>query len=294
MVEPGMALSFGGFGPTMTPLAFTRELIRQRIGDLTIIGLAEAWVADFLAGAGLLRSAQFSNFMFEGFGRCRNFCRAVETGAITVEDYSHFSQVSRFIAAGIGLPSMPVRTNLGSDIEHVSTLGDSKFKEMSDPFTGERLLFVPAVQPDICIVHAHRADPEANLQLLGAKACIEEQVKAARTVIATVEELVSTEYIRNNAETTLVPGFLVDVVVEVPWGAYPTGMYRLYDWDTEHLSHYVAASATVASFAEYLKKWVYAVPDHWAFLERVGLRRLMDLRADPYFGYRQPEPRESR
>ncbi len=111
-----MSISFGGFAHSLTPMAFVRELIRCGTDQLELIGIAEAWAADMLAGAGALRRLVFSNFMFEGFGLCRNFSRAIETGAVEFEDYSHFALASRFAAAGQGLPFATVRSLLGSDL----------------------------------------------------------------------------------------------------------------------------------------------------------------------------------
>src|SRR5690606_5530764 len=116
LVEPGMSISFSGFAHSLTPMAFVRELIRQGTGDLRLVGIAEAWAADMLAGAGLLRQIVLSNFMFEGFGLCRNFSRAIESGAVEFEDYSHFALASRFAAAGEGLPFTAVRSLAGSDL----------------------------------------------------------------------------------------------------------------------------------------------------------------------------------
>src|SRR4029079_1893596 len=108
-------VSFGGFAHSLTPMAVVRELVRRQVGGLELVGIAEAWAADMLAGAGALRRMVFSNFMFEGFGLCRNFSRAIESGAVEFEDYSHFALASRFSAAAQGLPFATVRSLLGSD-----------------------------------------------------------------------------------------------------------------------------------------------------------------------------------
>lgn len=284
IVEPGMSVSFSGFAHSLTPMAFVRELTRRRMHDLTLIGIAEAWAADMLAGAGALRRIVFSNFMFEGFGLCRNFSRAIESGTVEFEDYSHFALASRLAAAGQGLPFATVRSLVGSDllaedggrqrVEHV---------ELDAPFGGDRVVLLPAASPDVVVIHGHRGDSYGNVQIVGATSVVEEQARAGKTVLATVEKLVPPEEIRATPAQTIVPGLLVSKIAEVPYGAHPTGMYRLYDADYAHIREYVAASRDPARFAAYLAE--VTLGDHRAYLARLGVRRLLDLRADPHFGY---------
>jgi acyl CoA:acetate/3-ketoacid CoA transferase alpha subunit len=284
LVRPGMSVSFGGFAHSMTPMAFVRELIRRGTGELELIGIAEAWAADMLAGAGALRRIVFSNFMFEGFGLCRNFSRAIETGAVEFEDYSHFALASRFSAAGLGLPFTAVRSLLGSDLTGTDDgVQRIRHEDFQSPFGEERVVLLPAASPDIVVIHGHRGDAQGNVQVLGATAVIEEQARAGKLVLATVEQLVDTEAIRATPSQTVVPGLLVAHIAEVPYGAHPTGMFRLYDADYDHIRTYVEASRDPAAFAAYLADVTDG--DHGAYLNRLGVRRLLDLRVDPHFGY---------
>lgn len=285
-IPHGAHLTFSGFAHSLAPLAVVREIIRQGIGDLEVSAMGEAWAVDLLCGAGLVRRVRMSNFMFEGFGRCRNFSRAVESGVLEVEDYSHFGITSRFMAQALGVPFLPVRVMRGSDIDrrrHVD--GADKMAEVDCPFTGERIGAVKALAPDIAIIHVSRADSEGNLQLFGATSVIEEQARAARRIIATAEEIVPTDVIRRSPEATIIPGMMVEAVVEAPFGAHPAGMYRYYDADNEHIAHYIDCSRDPKTFREYLDTYVHQVEDHLAYLDRIGVRRLMTLRADPYWGY---------
>ena len=283
-VQPGMSVSFGGFAHSLTPMAVVREIVRRKVDDLTLIGIAEAWAADMLAGAGALRRLVFSNFMFEGFGLCRNFSRAIESGAVESEDYSHFALASRFSAAGLGLPFATVRSLLGSDLLRDPDGGARMlFREFQSPFGNGSVVLLPAASPDVVFVHGHRGDSHGNVQVEGATSVIEEQARAGKTVVATVEEIVDSSKLRTTPHHTVVPGMLVSRIAEVPYGAHPTGMYRLYDADYEHIRDYVEASRDPDRFAAYLAQ--VTAGDHRAYLDRIGVKRLLDLRCDPYFGY---------
>ena len=283
-IPDGANLTFGGFAAYFTPLALVRELIRQGKRELEMTSVAECWVADYLAGAGRVRRVRFSNFMFEGLGRCQNFARAVEQGEIEVEDYSHFAITSRLVAAGLGLPFMPIKSMAGTDLMGRRGFELDKARPLTCPFTGESVLLVPASRPDVAVLHVARADRDGNSQLFGYTSVEEEQARAARRVVVTTEEVVDEAVIRAQPELTVLPGFLVDAVVEVPFGAHPTGMYRYYDPDFEFMRDYYAASRDPLAFRAHLEEWVLGPPDHWAYLGKVGLRRLLALRSDPGLG----------
>lgn len=293
LIQDGSSITFSGFGHTLTPMAFVREMIRQNKKKLHLIGIGEAWAVDMLAGAGLLSKVWLSNFMFEGYGRCRNFSRAVERGDIQVEDCSHFGQISRLHAGGIGLPFTVVRSILGTDIEFVKTDPDyRKSVRIQCPFTNETLLALPALQPDVAVIHAARADVHGNVQLYGHSTSIDEQVRASKKVIVTVEEIVSREEISHMPELTIIPGFLVDHVVKVPMGAHPTGVYRYYSEDKEHIDVYMGASRSPETFRDYLERYVFSVRDHFEYLKKFPLKHLFGLAADPYLGYKMPKEQQ--
>jgi len=284
-VPDGAHLTISGFAHSLAPLALVRELIRQGKGTFELTSMGDCWAVDMLAGAGRVKRARFSNYMFEGFGRCPNFSRAVETGAMAVDDYSHFGVASRWMAAALGLPSLPVRVMLGTDLVRQKPLDREDIAESACPLTGERLLFVRASRPDFALLHASRGDAQGNIQLFGTTSTIEEQARAARRVIVSVEEIVPEDAIREHPEFTLIPGFLVEAVVHAPYGAHPTGMFRYYDFDRQHVGRYMAAGKSPDTFQTYLQEFILGVPDHPSYLARIGIRRLMELRADPWRGY---------
>jgi len=286
-VANGASLTAGGFAHSHQPLAFTRELIRQGRSRLTLMSVAECWVAEFLSAAGMLEKVYFSNFMFEGYGRCQRFSKAVEAGTIAVEDHSHFGMVSRLMAAGLGLPFMPMKAMAGTDILAVSGFEPIEHKalRLESPFGNGVVTAVSPLKPDVAIIHAARADQLGNVQLFGTTSVIEEQARAAGLVIVTVEEIVDTDVIRRQPEMTLLPAFMVDMLVHVPYGAYPTGVYGYYDHDAAHLADYYAASRSDADTAAWIDRWVHGLPDHFDYLDAVSISRLLSLRVDPALGY---------
>jgi acyl CoA:acetate/3-ketoacid CoA transferase len=157
---------------------------------------------------------------------------------------------------------------------------------MDCPFTGEPLILLKAMQPDVAVVQVQMADEEGNARLLGPRWDNNEAVKAARQVIVIAEQVVPTELIRRQPELTIVPGFRVAAVVPLAYGAHPTSMYGCYDYDAQHLQRYVKSSRTQTEFQEYLAEYVLEPGSHFAYLEKVGgLEKLTRLRADPVLGY---------
>lgn len=286
-IQNGWNLTFGGFAHSLAPMALIREILRAGKRDLDLIGVAECWAADLLAGGGALRRVRFSNFMFEGLGRCRNFCRGVEEGDILVEDHSHLGTSSRLAAAGLGLPFLPVRSMMGSDILNVSGFErpEEKWATIADPFGGPPVTVISAVSPDATILHAQRADRMGNIQVLGTTAVMEEQARASQRVIVSVEEIVDGAELRLTSGATLLPSFMVDAVVELPFGAHPTGTYGYYEHDQAHMAGYYEASRGQESFDTYLEQWIFGPKDYWAYLDKIGIARLLELRVDPKLGY---------
>jgi glutaconate CoA-transferase subunit A len=283
----GMSVTAGGFAHSHQPMALARALIRRGTRRLTMMSVAECWVAEFLAAAGVLERAYFSNFMFEGFGRCRRFSEGVEAGHIEVEDHSHYGMVCRLQASALGLPFVPMRAMAGTDILAVAGFEDrdDKSRFIASPFGNGSVTAVSPLKPDVAIIHAARADAHGNIQLFGPTSVVEEQARAASHVVVSVEEIVETGVIRRSPELTILPGLLVDAVVHVPYGAHPTGVFGYYQHDMAHLTDYYEASRTEAGTEAYLGRWVHGMHAHETYLDALGVERLMKLRVDPALGY---------
>ena len=285
LINDGDNLTISGFAHSLAPIALVREIIRQGRKNLDLTSMGECWAADLLSGAGCLSKVRLSNYMFEGFGRCMNFSRAVQQGDLEVEDYSHFGITSRLFASALGISYLPTKVMAGTDIVKKVTFDKDKSLVADCPFTGEQHLLVKAIQPDVAVIHASRADEEGNTQLFGMTSIIDEQARASKTVIVSVEEIVPTNVIAEKPELTLLPSFVVDAVVEIPYGAHPAGMFRYYNYDHNHIQNYWDQSRQEKSFQEYLEQYVLKPQNHWQYLEMIGIRKLMELRADPYLGY---------
>lgn len=280
-VPEGASLSFSGFGHFGHPLAFVHELLRAGTGDFTLHAIAECWPAELLTAAGRVRHINLSNLMFEGLGRVRAICRAVENGEITTDDHSHLGLSLRLLAGGWGVPFLPIRTMAGSDLENIQTGPAPKFTRIRSPFSEESIGVVSALRPDVAVIHVTEADEQGNGILYGQISVLDAQVRAARHVILTTERLVSSDEIVRNNQLVSVPGILVDQVVHTPFGAYPGGMYGLYDEDLELMGEYYEASRDVDTTAEHLDSWVFGMADHDAYLDRIGSRRLSEATVDP-------------
>jgi len=146
-------------------------------------------------------------------------------------------------------------------------------------------VLVQSIQPDVAVIHASRADREGNTQIFGTTSIVDEQARASKKVVVSVEELVEPSEIVRRPELTILPGFIVDAVVEIPYGAHPAGMYRYYNYDHEHIQYYWNQSRQQETFQQYLEDYVFGPKNHWQYLEKIGIRKLMALRADPYLGY---------
>jgi len=241
---------------------------------------------------------------YGGSGRfaptCIRFKKAVQEGTIAVEDYSNFQMTLRFLAGALGVPFLPTRSGMGSDIlarwgfsqEARSSnpkLPDKKAVVMDNPFGDwtetTKVVLVPAIQPDVTILHAQKAATDGTVRINGLPFADVEQAKAAEHVIVTCEELVGPDDLRDNADLNTLPPFCVDAVCHVPFGAYPTACYGYYDYDPVYLKEYAQLARSDEQYQGYLEKNILNVQDHAHFLELSGLECLAKIKADPRTGY---------
>ena len=260
-VRPGAVLGMGGQNIGRCPMALTHEIIRQRIDNLTVVGCNLSIGMDQLVGAGLVRRCVGGSGNLERFGTTFCWRRGIEEGTLEVEDYSHLAMVTRFLAGEMGLPFMPTRSLLGSDLLPPPGGEEAPGKAwvIDNPWApGEPVVLVPALQPDVSIVHVQRADRMGNLVIEGFATHEPEMIRASRHVIASCEELLSTDEIRARPEQTTVPFLHVSAVVVQPFGAYPTSTYRYYDYDAAQVTAYQAAArAGGGPLREYLQARVW-------------------------------------
>jgi len=297
----GAHISIGGFTCNRNPMAAVYEIIRLRRKNLHLYAHSNGQGVDELVGAGCVSRIEIA---YAGTGRfaptCIRFRKAVESGTILFEDYSNYQMTLRFMAGAMGVPFLPTRSSLGTDI--ISRWGfskdlrrtdprlpDQKLVVMENPFGGwadtGRVALVPAIRPDVTILHVQRASPDGTARIEGLTFADVEQAKAARHVVLTCEELVRSDALRSHPEHNQIPGIIVDAVVPVRYGAYPTACYRWYDYDPAFLSEYRTAAMDDRSFSAYLEQWVYGKKNHAARIAEVGSERLAAIQADPRTGY---------
>jgi glutaconate CoA-transferase subunit A len=260
-------VAIGGGLSCREPMAALRELIRQDIKGLKLVGSAHGIDVDLLCGAGVVAASSESYVGFEqDFGMAPNYRRGCEAGLVKVEDNCCYTLVQQLRAAISGLPFMPIRSVQGTDFMRLHP----EFKTMICPFTGEQLLLVPALKPDVAILHVHYADQHGNLHIEGPPVADVLFAKASTKVIATVEEIIPNQELAKKGVT--IPYFYVTAICEVPYGAHPTSCYPRYTYDREHTAHYYqTAKQSTDSFREnYLKPFVYDCKDHDSYINAIG------------------------
>jgi len=262
-VRDGDTVVIEGFTHLIS-FAAGHEIIRQRRRDLTLCRLTPDLIYDQMLAAGCARKLVFSWAGNPGVGSLHAFRRAVEgkEPALEIEEYSHFGMVARFAAGAAGLPFWPLRDYVGTDLPRANP----RIKTVACPYTGEALATVPALNPDVTIVHAQRADAHGNAQIWGLLGVQKEAAFASRRVIVVVEELVEERVIRADPNRTVIPAMIVDAVVVEPWGAHPSYAQGYYDRDNDFYLACEAISADPGKLGHYLDEFVHGVPDRASYL----------------------------
>ena len=273
-IKDGDHLAFGGCLFSRTPLALIRALLRRRPRGLGISRNLMCYEGEWCMVAGAVDKV-VTSWMGIGlpWGLSKIVREYVESGRVPVEEWSHLGIGLRYRAAAMGVPFLPGLTMLGSSLVDV---GGSKIIDC--PYTGEKLLAVPALFPDVALLHVHRADRFGNCQIDGYAHMDADISRAAATVLVTAEEIVSEEEIRRTPDRTIIPGFIVDALVHVPHGAYPHECYGLYDAEPGHFGAYVESINARGSAAvqEYLDRYVYDPATHAEYLALFGTTALAE------------------
>jgi glutaconate CoA-transferase, subunit A len=255
------------------------EIIRQGRKDLTLCRLTPDLIYDQMIAAGCARKLVFSWAGNPGAGSLGAFRRAVEKGEppLEIEEYSHFGMVARMSAGAASLPFWVMRNYMGTDLP----VSNPRIRTVTCPYTGEELATVPALNPDVTIVHAQRADEQGNTQVWGLLGVQKEAAFASRRVIVVVEELVDESVIRSDPNRTIIPGMIVDAVVVEPWGAHPSYAQGYYDRDNDFYVAWEAITREPARLQAYLDEFVHGVKDRAEYLRKQP--ELARLKAKPHF-----------
>jgi len=269
-VADGSSVALGGFAITRCVVAAVHELVRAGKRDLRVIQTTGGLDTDLLAGGGCLSRLVSSGGSLDRFGPLHAVNRRLLAGEIQVDEYSNLAIALRLHAGALGLPFVPTRSMLGSELLDQLLEQEDAVRLERDPFSGKPVVALAPINPDVAIVHVDRADEAGNAVVGGPTWGLREAACAARETVLLAEEVVPVGSLDPDAIT--IPGPFVSAVAHVRWAAYPTAAVGLYDYDRQHLEMYVAAAVEGGdAYARYLDEYVYGVDSHEQFLERAGV-----------------------
>lgn len=272
----GDYLGTGGFGANRTPIAACHEIVRQGRTQMGFAGHTATHDMQILSAGEVynrLDAAYVVGLEARGLSTCSR--KYLESGKVKVTEWTNYALTVRLKAAAMGVPYLPARNIMGTDTFKYGAgiLSDC-------PFTGKRLVLLPALPVDIGIIHVHEADIYGNCRFKGIAASDLDLAAASKRLIITTEKLIHNDTIRADPSATRIPYYMVDAVCEVPYGAYPGTMPGEYFSDEDHLKEWMTVEKDAAAFADFLKRNIYDCPDHEAYLNRNGgLKQIMKLRS---------------
>src|SRR4051812_12180886 len=290
LVPDGASVAIGCQMEQMIPFAAGHEIMRQKKRGLTLIGPISDVLFDQMIGAGCATTviaAWVGNVMMGSAYNFRRACEVENPGAaagsepgekLRVFNMSNFTVALALQAGAMGVPFLPTRTARGSDLAK----GNHFFYEIMSPFADERgnremLYAVRALVPDVAVVHVQRADAEGNAHCWGNFGVMIEGVRAAKRVIVVAEEIVASEVIASDPNRTVIPGFLVNAVVECPYGAHPSPVQGYYNRDNAFFREYHEETKTKEASNAWLDSWVYNVSDRARYLDQLEPDRVEGL-----------------
>ena len=275
LVNDGDSVAIGGCTASRTPMALIWALIRARKSDLSISRSITSTEGDLLFASGVSRhilTSWFSQGIVWGISKVMR--AYTESHRARFEEWSHMSIGLRYRAGAMGIPFIPMRAMLGSDVAGQL----DNIKEIDCPFTGEKVLLIPALNPNVALIHVPRCDAFGNAQIDGLQFMDIDMAMAANRVILTTERIISNDQIRRAPDQTKIPFIAVDAVVEVPYGSAPHECYGIYEPMFEHMDAYAALTAKdpEAGVTEYLERHYYG-PNCWSdYLDLLGIGELLD------------------
>ncbi|MBI1854731.1 MAG: CoA transferase subunit A [Chloroflexi bacterium] len=264
-VNDGDTVYAAGF-THLIPFAAGHEIMRLKKRDLVLARATPDLIYDQMAAAGCARKVIFSYMGNPGVGSLRIIRSAIEQGKLEWEEYSHFGMITRLQAGASGLPFLPMNQTAVSDLEKVNP----NIKRIADPFGGKDVIVVPALNPDVAIVHVQRADANGNSHLWGIIGEQKEAAFAAKKVIVTAEEIVDESVIRSDPNRTLIPSVVVDAVCEVPHACHPSYAQGYYDRDNEFYLEWDKVSESREAVKGWLDEWVYGIKDRAEYWQKLG------------------------
>ncbi|MBN1452551.1 MAG: CoA transferase subunit A [Anaerolineales bacterium] len=264
-IQDGDTVYAAGF-THLIPFAAGHEIIRQHKRDLVLARATPDLIYDQMVAAGCARKVIWSYMGNPGVGSLRLVRGAVERGELEWEEYSHFGMITRLQAGASGLPFLPMNQVGVQDLEKANPF----IKRIPDPYGGKDVIVVPALNPDVAIVHVQRADVNGNAHLWGIIGEQKEAAFAAKKVILTTEEIVDEAVIRSDPNRTMIPGIIVHAVCHVPYACHPSYAQGYYDRDNEFYLKWDEISSSEETVKVWLDEWVYGVKDCSEYWQKLG------------------------
>lgn len=273
-----------------TCAALVFEVIRQRRQGLTLYSQSGVFDVEVLVAGGCV-DRLVTTYVYRAGGKEGGSAveRALKDGTLEMEDYTNFQYNARLLAGMHGFSFMPVLEGaMVTDLfKKRAFLGEDKYRVIACPYTGKQILTVPAANPDVCIVHVQRADRFGNAQYWGALGSVAAASLASKRIIVSCEEIVEHDIIQSSPHLTVIPGYRVDAVVEIPWGAHPTEVLGYYNLDRTMYAMFFMADMTGDGLKKWMDEWVYGCNNRHAYLEHYlainGAEALDGIKAKSYF-----------
>ncbi len=278
-VPDGSYLASGGFGGVRIASELLHEIVRQRKKNLSLAGHTTTHDYQILMAGKCVSKVDVAYIVgLEARGLSPNARRVTQSGDVELVEWTNAALAWRLRAAVMGVPFIPARNMLGTD-----TYKYSGAKTIICPFTGRKLLALPALYPDVSLIHVHRCDSYGNAQIDGIKIVDEDLARASKRLIISTEKIVSNDEIRQNPDKTSIPFYCVDAVVESPYGSYPGNMPYEYFSDEEHIMEWLTVEKDEEKFAEFLDKNIYGVETFAEYIElNGGVAKMQKLRAQEH------------
>ena len=300
-IKNGDIVAFGGVLDSRFPMAAIYEIMRQEKKDLTTLSIIS--LHDPAVGAGCIRGFIGCYNYLGAFGKAPCIEREYNKGNLIIEDLGHNDSLLILMAPAFGLGFVASNYTKGSDIlnpkfsklekirefvRNKEKIPRTKYAVMEDPFTQqkEERILVPAIKPDVAIIHVQQVGSEGTCRIFGVEGVDQFAAFAADKVIVTAEEIVPEEYLREDPNRNFIPCTQVDKIVELPWGAHPTIVSNYYELDAKFIMNYVNSAQTEEGFKKWAEEWVYSVENHSDYLKKLGIERLNKLRAVQGLGFR--------
>jgi glutaconate CoA-transferase subunit A len=261
----------------LIPFAAAHEIIRQGKKHLTLARATPDIIYEQMVAAGCADKLIFSYSGNPGVGSLRVVRAEMEAKRLAYEEYSHFAMITRLTAGAAGLPFLPMKPIGTEDLARANP----HYRAITCPYTGERLNTVPALNPDVAIIHVQRADAQGNAHIWGILGEQKEAAFASKRVILTAEEIVDESVIRSDPNRTLIPAMVVSAVCQVPYAAHPSYTQGYYDRDNPFYLEWDKISSSTESTKSWLDEWVYGVQDRAEYWAKLGAETHARLQVKP-------------